>query len=77
MIQKRNTAFPDHIYMRKMNKNPIQLKCVNKDNWKLSLCLCFDFHYICVHIIGLAIRLKLVDPPVHVVDFAFTKKPKR
>ena len=47
-------------------------------NWKLSQGLCFDFqkHYICLHFIGLAIRLKLVDLPDHVVDFSFNKKPK-
>ena len=41
MIQKRNIAFPDHIYTRKMNKKTIQLKvALISYNWDISICPC-------------------------------------
>ena len=52
---------------------------VNQENLKLSKCICNDYQkkYICVHVIGLAIRLKLVVPPTHAINFAFNQKTKR
>ena len=41
MIQQRNIAFPDHIFMSKMNKKPIQLKVAFISYiWDISICPC-------------------------------------
>ena len=51
---------------------------VNQENWKLSKCICYDYQkkYICVHVIGLAIRLKLVVPPTRTINLEFNEKAK-
>ena len=52
---------------------------LDKNNWKLSVCLCSNFQKqsICDHVLGLAIRLKLVVPPTEAINLAMKKKKLR
>ena len=56
------------------------IACVSlkKDNWKQGYCLCetFQKEYICVHLMGLAIRLRLLTASHEAVDLAMGKKRK-
>ena len=76
--------FVDELKVKKFDdySNIVKMVCrvtVNLENWKLSKCICYEFQkkYICKHVIGLAIRLKLVVPPTHTINFAFNQKTKR
>lgn len=50
-----------------------------RENWLCSECDCRDYFklYICEHIIGIAIRLKLVVPPVEAKNVPIGQKRKR
>jgi hypothetical protein len=74
----------DDVNIRNFDDYSIIVKTVgrvefNKNDWKLSKCMCFNFQkkYICEHTLGLAIRLELITPPAHTVDLALQKKAKR
>ena len=76
--------FVDELKVKKFDdySNIVKMVCrvtMNLENWKLSKCICYEFQkkYICKHVIGLAIRLKLVVPPTHTINFAFNQKTKR
>lgn len=53
----------------------------NRDNWLKSECDCSDFYklYMCAHIIGIAIRLKCIQPPAEAktVPIGQKRKPGR
>ena len=51
---------------------------VDKNNWKLSCCTCRNFqkNYMCLHIIGIAYRFKLVDLPNQAKTIGLGEKRK-
>lgn len=56
--------------------------CVDRDNcqdWKQAKCTCPSFlkEYICKHVVGLAIRLKEVSPPLIAKSVPIGQKRKR
>jgi hypothetical protein len=52
---------------------------INQKDWRNGRCSCPNFmkEYICKHLIGLAIRLKLVNVPPEAKDVAIGAKKKR
>ena len=52
---------------------------IDKINWKDSYCLCSAFHktYMCVHVLGLCMRLGIVEASSEAIDLAMGKKKKR
>ena len=51
----------------------------DKKDWRNGRCSCRNFmkEYICKHLVGLAIRLKLVNVPPEARDVAIGSKTKR
>lgn len=52
---------------------------IRRENWLASKCDCCDYFklYVCAHIIGIAIRLKVVSPPVEAKNVPIGQKRKR
>ncbi|KAH9517935.1 hypothetical protein DERF_008551 [Dermatophagoides farinae] len=53
---------------------------IEKDSWKSAVCTCSVYslkNYKCKHSIGLAIRLKLTQPPIEAKQVAIGQKRKR
>lgn len=50
-----------------------------RDNWLQSECNCSDYFkkYICTHIIGIAIRMKCIQPPAEAKSIPIGQKRKR
>ena len=69
------TSFSDYSEITKL----ICKVVINTDSWRQSHCKCKYFHkeYICMHIIGLAIRLGLVTAPTEAINIDLVKKKPR
>ena len=52
---------------------------INTDNWRQGSCRCrmLQKEYMCVHVLGLSIRLGLVICPLDAIDIALQKKRSR
>lgn len=52
---------------------------LNKTNWEKGTCDCSEFfkEYICKHIVGIALRLKLVEAPIEAKSIPIGQKRKR
>lgn len=60
-------------------KHNFSFWCVHLSDWKTGDCSCPIFlkEFVCKHVLGLAIRLKLVEVPVSAKGVALGQKPKR